>query len=270
MESFYWDRPLNFAHRGASYEAPSNTLVAFLLAVELGADGIELDVHLSKDGEVVVIHDFTLEATTDGRGRVQDKTLAELKDLDAGAWFDPTFAGQRIPTLQAVIDAVGERLLLNIELKTTSIRDDGLALAVVRAIEENHLLGRVVVSSFNPLAIWRVKRLNPWIPTGFLYASGMSFWLRWPWLGYLLQPDALHPHHSLVDNRYVRWAKTRGYRLHVWTADDPGDMWRLMRMGVDLIITNRPDLLRRVLLASRGRWRSSPYHQLAPSNSVSV
>ena len=118
-------RPLNFAHRGASHEAPANTLAAFLLAVDLGAEGIELDVHLSKDGHVVVIHDFDVAATTDGQGLVCDKTLAELKDLDAGSWFDPVFAGQRIPTLQEVIDAVGGRLLLNIELKVR-VDDGGL------------------------------------------------------------------------------------------------------------------------------------------------
>ena len=161
VESFYLDRPLNFAHRGASYEAPENTLAAFLLAAELGADGIEFDVQLSADGQAVVIHDFNLEKTTDGQGPVALKTLDELKELDAGAWFDPIFAGQRIPTLQEVIDAVGQRLLLNVELKTFSLRDDGLAAAVVRTIEDHHLLDRVIVSSFNPLAVRRVKQLNP-------------------------------------------------------------------------------------------------------------
>jgi glycerophosphoryl diester phosphodiesterase len=263
MESLYLDRPLNFAHRGASYEAPANTLAAFLLAVELGADGIELDVHLSRDGEVVVVHDFTLEATTDGEGPVRNKTLAELKELDAGIWFDPAFAGQRIPTLQEVIDAVGDRLLLNIELKTTSIRDDGLAAVVVRTIEENHLLDRVVVSSFNPLAIRWIKRLNPWVPVGLLYAPDMPFLLRRPWLQRLLRPEALHPHYTLVDGEYVRRARKQGCRVHVWTADDPGEMWQLMRMNVDLIITNRPDLLRQVLLAGHGRWRSPTRRLLA-------
>ena len=147
MKSFYLDRPLNFAHRGASHNAPENTLAAFLLAIELGADGIELDVQLSKDGEIVVIHDLILETTTDGVGPVRERTLAELKELDAGRRFDPAYAGQRIPTLQQVIDAVGHRLLLNIELKTMSWRDEGLAEAVVQAIEDNDLLDRTVVSS---------------------------------------------------------------------------------------------------------------------------
>ena len=249
--SFYLDRPLNLAHRGASHEAPANTLAAFLLARELGADGLELDVQLSRDGEVVVIHDYTVDATTDGHGRVRDKTLAELKALDAGAWFDPVFSGQRIPTLREVVDAVGRDLLINVELKTESGKDDGLASAVVRIVEENHLLDRVVISSFNPLALWRVRRLNPWVPVGMLYCEGLPFFLSRPWLRHLVRPEALHPEWSLVDDRYLRWARKRGYRVHTWTVDDPARMWQLAQAGVDLIITNRPDLLRQVLGAGR-------------------
>jgi glycerophosphoryl diester phosphodiesterase len=267
VEPFYLDRPLNFAHQGASHEAPANTLAAFLLAFELGADGIEFDVHLSKDGQVVVIHDFTLESTTNGQGLVRDKTLAELKELDAGTWFDPDFADQRIPTLQEVIDAVGNRLLLNIELKTTNVRDDGLASAVVRIIEENHLLERVIVSSFNPLALRWIKHLNPWVSIGLLYAPDLPFLLRRPWLRHFLRLEALHPHYTVVDDPYMRWARKRELRVHVWTADDPGEMWQLMRLGVDLIITNRPDLLRQVLRVGRGRWRSPSHWLLAPPGS---
>jgi glycerophosphoryl diester phosphodiesterase len=259
-KSFYLSQPLNFAHRGASHEAPENTLAAFLLAAELGADGIELDVQLSKDGELVVIHNFALESTTDGQGPVQGKTLAELKELDAGAWFDPVFAGQRLPTLQEVLDTVGQRLLLNIELKTPSLRNDSLAAATVRLLEDNHFQDRVVVSSFNPLVLQRVRRLNPWIPLGLLYAPDVPIILRRAWFRHLLRPAALHPHHSMVDDRYVRWARKRGYRIHTWTVDDPGQMWQLMRQGVDIIITNRPDLLKQVLLTGPGRERPSAGH----------
>jgi glycerophosphoryl diester phosphodiesterase len=244
------DRPLNFAHRGASYEAPANTLAAFLLAAELGADGIELDVQLSKDGQIVVIHDFTVDATTDGHGPVSEKTLEELQALDAGSWFDPTLARQRVPTLQEVFDAVGDRLLLNIELKTRSLRDDGLAAAVVRAVEENDLQDGVVISSFNPLAVWRTRLLNDQMPVGLLYAPDSPLYLRWPWLRYLVPLDAVHPHFSQVDDRYLGWARQKGYRVHTWTVDDPGDMERLAQGGTDVIITNRPDLLRDVLKAA--------------------
>jgi glycerophosphoryl diester phosphodiesterase len=244
---YYPNRPLNFAHRGASYHAPANTLAAFLLAAELGADGIELDVHLSSDGEAVVIHDFRLDATTDGHGPVRDRALAELKELDAGCWFDPAFAGQRIPTLQEVIDTVGHRLLLNIELKSKSLRDEGLAVEVVRIVEDSNLLERVVISSFNALALWRVKRLNSRIAVGLLYSAEEPLRLHRPWFRRLVRPEALHPEHTIVDGEYVRWAKERGYRVHVWTVDDPRTMEQLTQDGVDLIITNRPDSLHQVL-----------------------
>ena len=246
-EPFYLDRPLNFAHRGASHQAPANTLAAFLLAAELGADGIELDAQLSKDGEVVVIHDFTLEGTTDGMGLVRSKTLAELRELDAGSWFDPAFAGQRIPTLQEVADAVGHRLLLNVELKTTGMRDEGLAAEALRIIEDNHLIASTVVSSFNPFALRRARQLNPHVSTGLLYAPDQPIWLRRAWLRSWIQPEALHPHHSIVTTDYVQWAKSHGYHIHTWTVDEPEEVRRLTHCGVDLIITNQPDLVGQIL-----------------------
>lgn len=251
MESFYLDRPLNYAHRGACHDAPENTLAAFAAAADKGADGIELDVQLSKDGHIVVIHDFNLETTTDGRGLVRNRTLAELKELDAGAWFASAFAGQRIPTLQEVFDTVGGRLLLNIELKTPSWRGDRLAAAVVQAVEKNNLQERVLISSFNPLALRQVRKHNARIAIGLLYASDLPFRLRRPWLHGLIRPDALHPHRSLVDDSFMRWAKGQGYRVHTWTVDEPSEMRRLAQRKVDLIITNRPGRLRRVLSPSQ-------------------
>jgi glycerophosphoryl diester phosphodiesterase len=263
MDAYYSVRPLNFAHRGACNEAPENTLAAFRRAVDLGADGIELDVQLSADGEVVVIHDFSLETTTNGKGSVRDKTLAELRELDAGATFDPSFSGQRIPTLQEVVDAVGDHLLLNIELKTEETKDSGLAAAVVRIIEENGLLDRAVLSSFNPLAVWRAKRLNPRVPAGLLYAPDSPFLLRRPWPRHFMHLEALHPYHADIDVRYMDWARKRGYRIHTWTVDEPDRMRALMLLGVDIIITNLPDLLSQVLAAGPGEQSSSAQTQLA-------
>lgn len=246
-------RTLNYAHRGASHDAPANTLAAFSLAAELGADGIEFDVHLSKDGEAVVIHDFTLEATTDGQGQVRDHRLAELRELDAGSWFDVAFAGQRIPTLQEVIDTVGHRLQLNIELKTKGLRDEGLASEVVRIVEDSNLSSRVVVSSFDPLVLHRVRKANPTIPLGLLYSTDQNLVLRKAWPRHFLPVQALHPHHAVVNGQYVDWARARGYRLHVWTVDDLDVMRELIRLGVDIIITNRPDLLGEILQVEQER-----------------
>lgn len=157
------------------------------------------------------------------------------------------YAGERIPTLQEVIDAVGDRLLLDIELKTKSIRNDRLAVAVVRAIERNHLSGRVLVSSFNPWVLRSVRRLNASIPLGILHPHRQPWLVRMGWLRFRLQVDALHLHHAAIDAGSARWVKAHGYRLHTWTVDEPSRMEELVELGVDLIITNRPDRLRTVL-----------------------
>jgi len=244
------ERVLNIAHRGASSVAPANTLAAFEKAVELGADGVELDVHLSADGVPVVIHDFTVDATTDGSGRVGEMTLAQLKQLDAGSYFDPAFAGERIPTLEEVLELAGERLLLNIELKGTSPCDDGLEQAVAALIEQHGLGDRVLFSSFNPFSLRRVKRIAPHIPTGLLYAPGLPLPLRRAWLAPLVPHEACHPEHTMVDAHYIAWTRQHGYRVNTWTVDDPEEMRRLIRLGVDGIITNVPDVLRQALAPS--------------------
>ncbi len=254
MGFFNADCPLNIAHRGASAVAPPNTLVAFERAIELGADAIEFDVRLSADGVPVVIHDATVDATTDGSGRVAEMTVAQLKRLDAGASFAPAFAGERIPTLEEVLGVVGERLLLNIELKGAGLLNRGLEMAVVDLIERCDLRERVLISSFNPLALSRVQRLAPHIPTGLLCRSDLPLLLLA--LTDLLSPEsyrAFHPHHPLVSERHLLRARERGYRIHVWTVDDPMEMRRLINWGVDGIITNVPDVLNDLLRPSEVR-----------------
>jgi glycerophosphoryl diester phosphodiesterase len=249
LDDLYRGRVLNLAHQGANAAAPANTLAAFRLAAEMGADGVELDAQLSRDGEVIVIHDFTVDRTTDGRGAVRGLTLAQLKELDAGARFDPTFAGERIPTLQEVFDAVGLRLLVNVEIKSLPGRSRGLEAEVVRLIEDNNLAHRVIVSSFNPLSLRKVKRLNPNILTALLHAPGQSLLLRRAWLAPLAPHEFRHPHHTMVDERLMAWARREGYRVNTWTVDEPEEMRRLLALGVDGIITDHPDRLAGLLAA---------------------
>lgn len=243
----YCDRPLNFGHRGAPMVAPENTLASFQKARELGADGVELDVMLCADGEPVVIHDFSVERTTNGHGRVRELTLAQLKALDAGSWFDPQFTGERIPTLREVTAWAGKDMLLNIELKSTSIHGDGLEEKVIAIVKEFGLEHRVVLSSFNPFALWRVKQLVPHLHTGLLYAGDLPIFLRRAWLRPLARPNALHPHYQMVTDGYIAWARRKRYRINVWTPDQIADWQRLIRQKVDIIITNRPDALAAVL-----------------------
>ena len=244
-------RPLNIAHRGASAYAPGNTLAAFRLALEMGADGFELDVMLSADGHLVVVHDDTVDCTTDGSGPVRQKTLAELKSLDAGARFDVRFAGERIPTLQEVLDLVaGTHAFVNVEIKTDSPKGDGLEKKLVVLIRRYGLGERLLISSFNPFALWRMRRLAPHLPLALLYAENRRVHLRNRWFAFLSHPDALNPSFHMATQKHVRWAKSKGYRLYVWTVDEEPEMRRLIALEVDGIITNKPDLLRQVLTRS--------------------
>jgi glycerophosphoryl diester phosphodiesterase len=244
-------KPLNIAHQGASADAPGNTLAAFRLALEMGADGFELDIMLSTDDHLVVIHDDTVDRTTDGSGPVRQKTLAELKALDAGARFGARFAGERIPTLQEVFDLVaGNRAFVNVELKADSLKSDGLEEKLVALIRRYDLGERLLISSFNPFALWRVRRLAPDLPLALLYAESMPVHLRNRWFAFLSRPEALNPSLRIATQEHVRWAKSKGYRLYVWTVDEEPEMRRLIALGVDGIITNKPDLLRQVLARS--------------------
>jgi glycerophosphoryl diester phosphodiesterase len=220
-------------------------MAAFRLAAEMGADGIELDVHLLADGELAVIHNHTVDATTDGRGPVSALSSADLQSLDAGAWFSPRFAGERIPTLRAVLAEVGERLLVNVEIKGPS--REGLESTTVRVIEEAGMVERVIVSSFYPGCLRKVRALNPEIRLGFLYAG--SIYGRLPlWAYRLLAPyDALHPAYRLVDRGYVARARRQGSPLNVWTVNDEDELGRMCDLGVSGVITNYPDRLARIL-----------------------
>ncbi|MBN1977498.1 MAG: glycerophosphodiester phosphodiesterase [Anaerolineae bacterium] len=238
---------LVIAHRGASAAAPANTIAAFEKAAVLGADGIEFDVHLSADGVPVVIHDYSVDATTNGSGRASELTLAQLKQLDAGAYFDPAFTGEHILTLEEVLQAFGDRLLLNIELKSTSPRDNGLERVVVALVEEHGLGNRVLFSSFNPFSLRRAKKIAPHILAGLLYAPDLPLYLSRAWLAPIAPHEARHPQHTMVDARYMAWARRRGYRVNAWTVDEPDEMRRLIDLGVDGIITNVPGVLRDVL-----------------------
>lgn len=233
-------RPLIIGHRGASADAPENTLAAFALAQAQGADGIEFDVQLSADGWPVVIHDAQLDRTTNGRGLVSQKTVAELQELDAGE-------GQSIPTLDELFETLGPNFLYNVELKTKALRDDGLAAAVADRIQAHHLEQQAVVSSFNPWAVrWARRHLTrtTWV-AHLSYKKGLQRFKR-----LLSSSEAIHPHFRMVDADFMVWAAKMGWRVHVWTVDEPADAQRLTQLGIHAIITNKPRLLRESLLAS--------------------
>ncbi len=234
-----------FAHRGASAYAPENTLAAFQLAVQQGAAAIELDAMLCASGEVVVIHDDTLERTTDGHGAVRATPLSTLQTLDAGAYFAPEFRGERIPTLAQVFESVGGQVFINIELKNYATPGDDLPRHVAALVRQYNLQDWVMFSSFNPLALRRIQALLPEVPVGLLTTDSGAGRLLNGLLGRLLVPyAALHPERSAVTAKLVQRVHRRGGRVHVYTVNQVGEARRLFALGVDGIFSDNPLLLR--------------------------
>ncbi len=237
-------RPVVFAHRGASSMAPENTLAAFQLAADLGADAVELDVKLTADGVPVVIHDPNVDRTTNGTGRVADLSFTALRELDAGSFMSEKFHGEPIPTLEEVFEAVGQRLLINVELTNYTTPRDGLVEKVVALVKRHSMQERVVFSSFFPGNLNKAAKSLPETPCGLLTLKG---WLGWPGrtIGYTRKIyTALHPYQSDVNAHLVRRLHQKGKRVHVWTVNAEAEMKRLHSLGVDGIITDDVQLAR--------------------------
>jgi glycerophosphoryl diester phosphodiesterase len=232
-------KPLTIAHRGFSGEFPENTLAAFVAAAEAGADWCELDVHLSCDREIFVIHDETVDRTTDGHGAVSGLMATALKSLDAGRWFREEYAGERIPTLDEVFEAVGRRCEINIELK-----GKGTGEAVAELIRRRQAHKRVMVSSFDFDQLEAVARLDPTIRIGVLGERDPSSILE---AAGQLDAWSVNPRYDLATGDFCRMAHRRSLQVFAWTVDEPGLMRIMIRNGVDGIMTNYPDRVRRLV-----------------------
>ena len=217
-----------------------------MAAEKTNVDGIESDVHISKDGKLVIFHDASVERTSNGTGFIRDLTYAELLELDIGAWKSPEFAGQRIWTLGQLLDFCREtRLLLNLELKNYEVFYDGLEQRVIDEICARGMQEQVFVSSFNHISMQRFKELCPEIDTGLLYDKPLLDMEH-----YLLRSNAdnMHPRYTLLQYQpeLMDLFHGRGMRVNTWTVNDEESMEDMLRHGVDGIISNYPDLLCRV------------------------
>jgi glycerophosphoryl diester phosphodiesterase len=241
--------PTIFAHRGASAHAPENTLAAFVLALQHGAEAVELDVKLTADGAVMIIHDQTVDRTTDGTGNVAELPLSVLKKFDAGSYFDIAYRGEPIPTLNEFFDVVGYRTFTNVELTNYASPRDDLPDKVVELVKKHNLIERVMFSSFNPRALQRAQALLPEVPVGLLTLPGWKGWPLRSWLGRKLVPgyQALHPEKGDVTANLVNDVHRRGHRIHVWTVNNPDEMSCLLALGVDGIFTDDPRLALQVV-----------------------
>ncbi len=227
------------AHRGASGHAPENTLAAFQKGIDLGANMLELDIHMSKDGELVVMHDPTLERTTNGTGYIKNYTVRELKQFDASKRFE-NYQGERIPILQEVFDLAQKRATFAIEIKNCPILYPDIEKKLVRLIERNDLVDNALVIAFYHPSLKEIKRLNPDIKTGVLYSGG----LLEPWaVAETVGASALHPKYEYIVADMVAEAQKREYLVHPWTINSAPELERWVQYGVDGIASDFPDSL---------------------------
>jgi len=235
-------------HRGFPTAAPENTLESFERAIEAGADMVEFDVALTKDGVPVVIHDAKVGRTTDGKGTVSEMDWEELRKLDAGRWFSREFAGERIPSLEEVLELTAHRISLNVEIKEEAVTkavDGGVEAKVVQTLEKFGLVEFTVVSSFSRLAIERVKKLAPTQSTALLLPRAPAKGVR-----AILAPhgaDALHVSTSGLTEKLVKEARAEGIPLRIYTVNGGPQMREYLDWGVDGIFTDRIDQLVAVL-----------------------
>lgn len=240
------------AHRGYDSAAPENTMTSFRKAYQAGANMIELDVHFSKDGQLVVMHDTTLDRTTNGKGLVKDKTLEELKQLDAGTKFSKVFAGEKIPTLDEVLAFAKDKISVNIEIKSEAVTENtppagtGIEEKVVNTVKKYDMEEYVMVSAFKGKALKRIKTFSPKISTGLLMVSNGLFRSQVEYVS-TIKADAVHEFSKFLSKQDIEKSHKYNIKENVWTVNSPNLMLQLINKGVDGLITDRPDLALRVL-----------------------
>lgn len=238
------------AHRGFSGKYPENTRRAFMEALAVkGCDGFESDVHLSKDGEPVVIHDPVLDRTTNGTGFVRDFTFEELRKLDCGSWMGEEFKGEQIMHLDELLDLITEHdVFLNLEVKNYEVLYEGIEQIVIDRIRAKKAEKRVLLSSFNHISMEICKDIDPEIETGFLYNTPLISAEKY---AASYRPNALHPKYTcfFIEPDLVQRAHEAGYQVNTWTANTIEDIKMCLKLGVDSIISNYPDLLAQVAAA---------------------
>ena len=234
-----------WAHRGASGYYPENTIAAFEGAIKQKADGIELDVHLSKDGYIIVCHDETLNRTTNGKGFIKQFDLFELKQLDAGAWYDKKFKGEKLPLLEEVIDLIkGTKMEINIELKAGSIFYPGIEEKVIKMIDKYKIREQAIISSFDHYSLVKIKEIDKDIKTGILYSEAL-----YKPVDYVktTKANALHPYYITLTKEVVEEAKALGIDVNPYTINKEEHIRLIKQLNVNAIITNYPDKVKEIL-----------------------
>jgi glycerophosphoryl diester phosphodiesterase len=234
--------PLIIGHRGYKARYPENTLLAFEKAVDAGCPAIELDVTLSIDRSIVVIHDETLNRTTNGKGDVSEFTISQLKDLDAGSWFEPSFRGVKIPELSDVFSSIGSKALINVEIKKEcyekSFPNNSIERKVLELIHSRKLENRVIISSFNSDILKRVKTIDSGVATAYIFDRIPDD------LDEIVETGifSVHIGHGIADQSFVKEMHEKGVKVLVWTVNNKKLFDQLIKDGVDGVFTDDPGL----------------------------
>ena len=228
-------------HRGASGHAPENTLSAMKVAIEMGAEFSELDVQETADGEIILLHDSSLKKTSGVDKNIWEVNYADLKDLDVGSWFSEEYKNEPIPTLQEVIDLVKGKMKLNIEMKANK-HEKMLAERTLKVVTDNDFLDQVIFTSFKFDEIRKIRKINKEAKVGYIFGK-----MPQDVDVFSEDVDLLSVNIKTVDAAFMKKAKDAGMEVAVWTVNKPEDMKRMIEIGVDDIITNYPDVLRKVL-----------------------
>jgi glycerophosphoryl diester phosphodiesterase len=246
-------KPKIIAHRGASGHAPETTLEAYRLALQMGADGVEMDVRRLRDGTMVAIHDPNIKRTTNGKGKISEITLAQVKTLDAGSWFNKAYpkkarteyVGLKVPTLQEIIDLIKESSAeLYMEIKDAERYKPCLEPSLLSIVIDNVMEKRTRFLSFSAQSICRIKALDASIRTGLLISTPGGNPVQ---QALRVSADELAIQHNLATHALIDVAHNNGLSISVWTVDEQKDFQRVIRLGVDGIITNYPDRINLLL-----------------------
>jgi glycerophosphoryl diester phosphodiesterase len=233
----------NVAHRGATAYAPENTIAAFDLAVDMKADYIEIDVQRSNDGELVLIHDTTVDRTTDGTGKVGDLTFEQLRSLDAGSWKGEQFAGEQIPTFEEILDRYRGKIGILVELKAPELYP-GIEEQVAEALKERNLdkpqNEKIIIQSFNFDSVKKMDQLLPQVPVGVL-TSNLSDTTTEALQEFSTYADWFNPSYGIVTEELVDQVHSLGMQIGSWTVRSQEAADFLFEMGVDAIISDYPD-----------------------------
>ncbi|MDR1464390.1 MAG: glycerophosphodiester phosphodiesterase [Oscillospiraceae bacterium] len=243
--------PLVISHRGANQLAPENTLPAFARSLDFRVDGFENDVHMTRDGRLVVCHDETIDRTSNGSGRIADHTFAQLRDLDFGSWFGPQFAGTKIPSLEEFFALCDSLKIINVEIKRALSGGTESAAEVIRLAKEYHCFDRLILSSFDLDMLRAAKRADANARAAMLYSPNSpeaeAISDDPPAFAKKYGLDALHPFVFFVTPEYIRTCHGAGLLVNPWTVNQETGLARLRDWGTDGIITDFPDLAMRIV-----------------------